>query len=259
VIEEGRHTPAQASEVRAWLTALLGVLIVLLLVVANVQLNEGGSGSENGHVHQGNGTASTLPAPVQGTSNKVLSEELNGVSTSLSRPVDLLRQEMAPLAGLTEGQTKLSESFGNVATSVRGLSSLRVQLRKMNGGLGAVVGNTKAMAGNLHTTASTLEAVEQGIGSTSRSTNGMVALMSTLNQSITNSGKSTNESIVKMDEGIEGMRRSFTEINQSLAATSAGTQEMKASMITLNANMERFLKLFCTVLTSETECPKESG
>lgn len=246
--------------------ALLGALVVLLLLVANVQLSEGGDGGENGVGHQGNGAAPTIPAPVQGTSNKVLSEELKGVSTSLSRPVDLLRKQMAPLAGLTAGQAELSESFGAVAGSLSGLSTLRLQLRKMTAGLGAVVGNTKAMAGNLHDTTSTLKAVERGIGSTNKQTTGMVEAMQTVNKSITDSGKSTNESIGKMNDGFEAMRQSFGEINQALAATSAGTQEMKssmvemkASMITLNSNMERFLNLFCTLLTSETECPKEAG
>jgi uncharacterized phage infection (PIP) family protein YhgE len=225
------------------LTAMLGGLIVALLIAVNVQLAGAGSNGSGGGGSSG-WEAPTIPPPVQGTSNDILSEELQQLSTSLAQPVDLLREQLAPLGGFAAGQVALSSSFENVASSVGKLSSVRLQLRKMSRGLS--------------TTTSTLGGLNRGIDATSRSTLGMEKTMRQVNRSIKATGKSTSESIAKMSTGIEAMQQSLGTMNQSLADTSSGTREMRESLMTLNANMERFLKLFCTILTSETECPAAS-
>lgn len=229
--EKQKESPRDADTQGA-LIALLGALIVALLLVANVQLAAvGGQDGESSPTE-----ATALPPPVQGTSNDVLADELRGLSNDLTAPLNLLRSELGPLAGLPAGQLAVADSFEGVAGSVGKLGAVRKELATLSAGIKDVVGNTEALTG-----------VGQDINATSRMTNGMARAIRKLDKSVTSTGKSANESVVRMNEGIEAMR-------QSLASTSSETQKMGASLAELNTNMKQFLTLFCILLTSEPKC-----
>ena len=223
------------NDVQGALIALLGALIVMLLIVANVQLanvgNQDGAGDQSSTVG-----AAAIPPPVQGTSNDVLAEELRGLSGDLTAPLNLLRGRLDPLSSLPAGQFAVADSFQDVAGSVRKLGSVRKELSALSSGIDDVVGNTEALNG-----------VGQDINSTGRMTNGMARTMRRVEQSIAATGKSANESITQMSSGIEAMK-------QSLAATSGETKGMAGSLEELNSNMTEFLALFCLLLTSESSC-----
>ena len=224
--------PKRNADTQGALIALLGALIVVLLLVANVQLaTVGGRDDESASTK-----AVALPPPVQGTSNDALADELRGLSEDLTAPLNLLRDELHPLTGLPAGQLAVADSFEGVAGSVRKLGVVREDLAALSAGIEDVVGNTEALTG-----------VGHDISATSRMTNGMARAIRKLDKSVTGTGRSANESIVRMNEGIEAMR-------QSLASTSSETQNMGASLAELNTNMRQFLKLFCILLTSEPEC-----
>lgn len=236
---------------------LLGALIVALLVVTNVQLAHIGNQGSTGGRSTGAG-AGSIPPPVQGTSNDVLSEELHHLSGNLAQPLNLLRGKLGPLSSLSSGQLAAANSFENVASSVRKLGSVRKELAQMSAGLGDVVGNTEAMAGSLVDSTTTLKGVGRDIGSTNHRTSGLVHTMRQVNESITETGTTTSESMAQVSGGIDAMRESISGMGQSLATTSTETKEMRASLTKLNSNMEEFLSLFCILLTSEPECESTS-
>jgi methyl-accepting chemotaxis protein len=166
----------------------------------------------------------------------VLARKLRELSNGLTAPLNLLRHELDPLAGLPAGQLAVANSFDGLGASVRKLGHLRTELSALSSGIDEVVGNTGALSG-----------VSQDIHSTGRTTTDMVKTMRTLNQSVTDFAGTANESITQMSRGIEAM-------NQSLAATSGETKGMAGSLEELNSNMTEFLALFCLLLTSESSC-----
>ncbi len=240
------------SDVRGVLTALLGALVVVLLVIANIQLaGLGGpsdTGSQSGVV--------PIPPPVQGTSNDVLSDELGELSEDLTAPLNLLRGKLDPLSSLSAGQFAAADSFEDVASSVRRLGSVRQELAQMSAGLGNMVSNTEAMAGSLGESNTTLKGVGRDIGSTNRVTSRLARTMGQVDESITTTGRTTSESLAGMSTGINAMRESISGMSQSLTTE---TQGMRASLVELNSNMEEFLSLFCILLTSEPECQSTSA
>jgi ABC-type transporter Mla subunit MlaD len=252
-MSNAKQNPAQRdSDIRGVLTALLGALVVVLLVVANIQLASLG-GPSNTDSQSG---AVSIPPPVQGTSNEVLSEELGELSDDLAAPLNLLRGKLDPLSSLSAGQFAAANSFEDVASSVRRLGSVRQELAQMSAGLGSMVSNTEAMAGSLGESNTTLEGVGRDIGSTNRVTGRLARTMGRVDRSITATGKTTNESLAGMSAGITAMRESISGMSQSLTTE---TQGMRASLAELNSNMEEFLSLFCILLTSEPECQSASA
>lgn len=241
------------GDARGVLVALIGAVIAALLVVANLQLAQIGNDDTTAE-RAAPGTESALPPPTQGTSNDVLSSELQRLSRNLSSPLNLLRNQLGPLSGLSAGQADVASSFQNVASSVRELGSVQQDLSALSSGLGDVVGNTKAMAGSLGGTNAALHSMSQNLDSTSGATRRMVRVIRRLNESLAATGTSTNESMSRMSGGIEAMGESMASTNQFLASTSTETRAMGESLVRLNANMEAFLSLFCTLLTSETSC-----
>jgi hypothetical protein len=239
------------NDIRGVLIALMGALVVVLLVVANIQLANLGDSSDS----DGQSSAVSIPPPVQGTSNDVLSEELGELSDDLAAPLNLLRGKLDPLSSLSAGQFAAADSFENVASSVRRLGSVRQELAQMSAGLGSMVSNTEAMAGSLGESNTTLEGVGRDIGSTNRVTGRLARTMGQVDDSITATGKTTSESLAGMSAGISAMRESISGMSQSLTAE---TQGMRASLAELNSNMEEFLSLFCILLTSEPECQSTS-
>ncbi len=256
-------SPPRGTEVVPPLLAIIGALIVGLLIFANVQLsNVGGVGGEGGKEVVAKApapeTAAALPAPTQGTSNAVLSEELKRLSQNLSAPLDSLHEQLGPLAGLTTSQAGIANSFQNVAESVHGLRSVQTELSTLSDGIGSVVENTEALASPLESTNSAITAMATEIGVTSRATQGMLAATKHLNESIENTGKTTSASMEKVSTGIEGMSASIGTMNQSLASSTGEITAMSTSLKQLNGNMEKLINLFCTLLTSETECPAQT-
>jgi len=257
-------SPRRGADVVAPLLALIGALIVGLLIVANVQLSNVGGGKEV-VAKAAPESAAALPPPTQGTSNAVLSEEMKRLSHNLSSPLDGLHEQLGPLAGLTASQAAIAGSFQNVAKSVHGLRSVQGQLSNLDDGIGSVVENTEALSDPLESTNSSLAAMSTEIAATSRATKGMLAATKHLNQSIESSGKSTTASMEKVSTGIEGMsgsiavmNGSIAGMNQSLLTSTSEISAMSASLKQLNVNMEKLINLFCTLLTSETECPAQT-
>src|SRR4051794_31676838 len=97
------RSKASPEEIKNVLNLLLGALIVLLLVLANVQLASGGGDSASGE-GEGSRSLTVAPPPVQETSNHVLAEELRQLSRKLASPLNLLREKLGPLSGLSAGQ-----------------------------------------------------------------------------------------------------------------------------------------------------------
>lgn len=232
------------SEIRSALTILLAALVVALLAAANIQL---------ANVDTGGSPSATAPTaiapPVQGTSNNVLSEKLHQLSENFNRPLRLLRAQLTPLNDLSSGQEEASDSFDSVAHSIDRLASVRHELNQLDSGLGEVVGSTSAMAGNLGASTRTLKGVDESIGATGKTTQGMARTMRRVEASIVSSGQSTSEATNRMSEGISAMQ-------DSLAGQ---RKELNASMAELNGNMTKFLKLMCILLTSESECDPDAA
>jgi len=234
---------ARSGDVQSILNVLVGALVVLLLVVANIQLAGDGQGSTAGGQTTGSAPVSVQP-PVQETSNHVLAEELKHLSVKLNSPINLLREKLSPLSGLSAGQEEAANSFNGLTSSFNKLGAVKKELSQLSSGLGDVVGSTEAMAGNLGDSTETLAGVGRDIGSTQQSTKGMVQVMRRVEESLATTGKSTNESMARVGAGIEGM-------SQALASQK---KELSASLTELNSNMSKFLEFFCILLTSGTEC-----
>lgn len=235
---------ASAREIKDVLNLLLGALIVLLLVLANVQLASGGG---NGGSSSGGGEDSRALAvapPVQETSNHVLAEELRQLSRKLTSPLNLLREKLGPLSGLSAGQLAAANSIKGLGKSFDKVGAVQKELSQLGTGLGKVVGSTEAMAGNLGDSTETLSGVGRDIGGTRKATQGMARVMRRVETTIASSGKETSESMARVGVGIEGM-------NEALASQ---RKELDTSLAELNSNMTKFLKLMCVLLTSEPEC-----
>lgn len=238
-----QQSKVRSSDVQSILNVLVGALVVLLLVAANIQLASDGEGGTAGGETSNAGTVSVQP-PVQETSNHVLAEELKHLSGKLTSPINLLREKLSPLSGLSAGQQAAATSFKGLASSFKKLGAVKKELSHLSSGLGDVVGSTEAMAGNLGDSTETLAGVGRDIGSTQQETKGMVQVMRRVEESLATTGKSTNESMARVGTGIEGM-------SQALASQK---KELSASLTELNTNMSKFLEFFCILLTSGTEC-----
>lgn len=234
---------ASAREIKDVLSLLVGALVVLLLVLANVQLAS--SGGDSGSSRGGDGSrALAVAPPVQETSNHVLAEELRQLSRKLSSPLNLLREKLGPLSGLSAGQLAAASSVKDLAKSFDRVGAVRKELSQLGDGLGEVVGSTEAMAGNLGDSTETLSGVGRDIGGTRKATQGMARVMRRVETTIASSGKETSESMARVGVGIEGM-------SEALASQ---RKELGTSLAELNSNMTKFLKMMCVLLTSEPEC-----
>ncbi|HEY0391450.1 MAG TPA: hypothetical protein VGC63_07065 [Solirubrobacterales bacterium] len=235
---------ASAREIKDVLNLLLGALIVLLLVLANVQLASGGGNGGSSGGGEESGALAVAPPPVQETSNHVLAEELRQLSRKLSSPLNLLREKLGPLSGLSAGQLAAASSVKDLAKSFDKVGGVQKELSQLGAGLGEVVGSTEAMAGNLGDSTETLSGVGRDIGGTREATKGMARVMRRVEATIASSGKETSESMARVGVGIEGM-------SEALASQ---RKELGASLTELNSNMTKFLKMMCVLLTSEPEC-----
>lgn len=241
---EKQPPSAQPAEIRGVLNLLVGALIVLLLVLANVQLASGGGDGGANEGGEGAKELAVAPPPVQETSNHVLAEELRQLSGKLTSPLNLLREKLGPLSGLSAGQLAAASSVKDLAKSFAKVGAVRKELSQLGDGLGQVVGSTEAMAGNLGDSTETLSGVGRDIGGTRKATQGMARVMRRVEATIASSGKETSESMARVGVGIEGM-------SEALASQ---RKELGTSLAELNSNMTKFLKLMCVLLTSEPEC-----
>lgn len=233
----------QDADVRNILILLLGALIVLLLASANVQLAVGGDTSGTHEEGEGSGGIAVAP-PVKETSNHVLAEELKGLSTKLTSPLNLLRKKLGPLSGLSSGQLAAASSVKDLAKSFNKVGAVQKKLSQLSTGLGEVVGSTEAMAGNLGDSTETLSGVGRDIGGTREATKGMARIMRRVEATIASSGRETNEAMARVGTGIEGMSEALADQRK----------ELGTSLTELNANMTKFVKMMCVLLTSEPEC-----
>lgn len=229
------------------LLAVLAGAVVLLLVVTNVQLwrlADAGRPPQRAAAP----VTSTLPPPVQGTSNSVLTRQMRRLSRSMTVPLNGMRSQLVGLQGLGAAQEGVAEQIGAMGASIRSFGGVQGQLAQMSGGLGTMVASTSSMSRGM-------VAMGRNMSATRKSTLGMVRVMKRLEGGIGATSASSKEA----SEGIAAMRDSMSKMSGALEATAANGKEMTASLARLNQHMTDMVELFCVAFgSSQPACGGEA-
>jgi hypothetical protein len=229
------------------LLAVLAAAIVVLLLVGNVQLWRLADKHPEGQAQAAAG--STLPPPVSGTSNEVLSRQLRRLSADMTAPLSGLGAQLSGLAGLGGAQQDVARQIEAMSASLRGFSAVRGEIGQMSTGLGAMVGNTNAMTKGLATMSHSMLATQEGIA-------GMVKVMRRVEGGIA----ATNASSREASAGMLAMRDATAAMAESIASTAENGKEMTTALATMNKSMRSLVELFCVAFNSSTpQCSEEEA
>jgi hypothetical protein len=213
------------------LSLMLAALIVLLLFAANVQLWRQGSGDEA----EGRTAAtaqSTLPPPVSGTSNNVLSKRLGRFSNELTIQMNGLRSQLTGFESVGAAQRAVALQIKGMSASIRRFGGVRREIGQMTDGMGRMVSNTREMS--------------NGLNATRMSMTGMVKVMKRVEGGIA----ATNASSREASAGIAAMRDATSVMAESFAGTAANGREMTMALTTMNERMNALVEIFCAAFNS---------
>lgn len=235
-VGNGRRSGREADKA---LVAVLAAAVVLLLLAGNVQLWRLAGRGPEGRARAAAG--SSLPPPVSGTSNEVLSRQMRRLTARMTAPLNGLSGQLVGLQGVGGAQHDVARQIEAMSASLRGLGAVRGEIGQMSNGLGAMVANTGAMTKGLATMSRDMRATRAGMS-------GMVRVMRRVEGGIGATSASSREA----SEGIAAMRDATAAMAESIAATAANGKEMTTALGALNQNMGALLQLFCVAFNSST-------
>lgn len=222
------------------------LLIALLLVATNVQLwrlvDRQQAGAKTSAPQSAAG--STLPAPVSGTSNDVLSKRLSRLSKGVTTPLHGLSGQLTPLQSFGTAQQGVSNQLAAVNRSIRRFGAVRKEMGQMTNGIEAMVASTNRMSEGLHVMGTNVRATQSSMAK-------LLSVMTRVEGGIAETGAATKEASAATQSAsltTAGLGESMKTMVQGISQTNASTQEMTAGLGSINQTMGQLLKVMCQTL-----------